>query len=117
MRIKRIVANLAARDPAQADHFYRETLGLEVLMDHGWITTYGADEEAEVQLSIASQGGNDTPVPDLSIEVDDLDEALARVQAGGYAVEYGPALEPWGVRRFFVRDPLGKLVNLLQHVD
>jgi hypothetical protein len=25
--------------------------------------------------------------------------------------------EPWGVRRFFVRDPLGKLVNILQHEE
>lgn len=24
--------------------------------------------------------------------------------------------EPWGVRRFYVRDPFGKLVNILQHV-
>jgi len=27
----------------------------------------------------------------------------------------GPAHEPWGVRRFFVRDPFGKLVNVLSH--
>lgn len=30
-------------------------------------------------------------------------------------VEYGPADEPWGVRRFYVRDPFGKLVNVLAH--
>ncbi|OZI44816.1 glyoxalase [Bordetella genomosp. 5] len=117
MRIKRIVANLAARDPAQAERFYRDVLGLELLMDQGWIATYGSDHDTTPQLSIAAHGGSDTPVPDLSIEVDDLDEALERVRAGGYAVEYGPVLEPWGVRRFYVRDPLGKLVNLLQHVD
>ena len=68
-----------------------------------------------VQVSFASQGGSDTPVPDLSIEVDDLAEALRRVEASGIPVEYGPVTEPWGVRRFYVRDPLGKLVNILQH--
>jgi hypothetical protein len=31
------------------------------------------------------------------------------------AIEYGPAEEPWGVRPFFVRDPFGKLVNILVH--
>jgi lactoylglutathione lyase len=30
-------------------------------------------------------------------------------------VEYGPVDEPWGVRRFFVRDPAGTLVNILMH--
>ena len=61
------------------------------------------------------QGGSGTPVPDLSIEVDDVDAALAAMKAAGFEIEYGPADEPWGVRRFFVRDPLGKLVNILAH--
>ncbi|REM04562.1 glyoxalase, partial [Mycobacterium tuberculosis] len=30
-------------------------------------------------------------------------------------IAYGPASEPWGVRRFYLRDPLGRLVNILQH--
>jgi len=54
-------------------------------------------------------------VPDLSVEVDDLEEALRRVRDAGIALEYGPADEPWGVRRFYVRDPFGRLVNILQH--
>ena len=55
-------------------------------------------------------------MPDLSVEVDNLDEILARIHAAGIALEYGVAEEPWGVRRFFVRDPLGNLVNILQHM-
>jgi catechol 2,3-dioxygenase-like lactoylglutathione lyase family enzyme len=62
-----------------------------------------------------SEGGSGAPVPDLSVEVDDLDAALARVRRAGIAIEYGPVSEPWGVRRFFVRDPFGKLLNILAH--
>jgi catechol 2,3-dioxygenase-like lactoylglutathione lyase family enzyme len=51
----------------------------------------------------------------MSIEVDNIEEALVRVREAGIAIEYGPATEPWGVRRFYVRDPLGKLINILQH--
>jgi catechol 2,3-dioxygenase-like lactoylglutathione lyase family enzyme len=47
--------------------------------------------------------------------VDDLDVALARVKKAKLPIEYGPANEPWGVRRFFVRDPFGRLVNILAH--
>ncbi|WP_232341059.1 VOC family protein [Bisbaumannia pacifica] len=68
-----------------------------------------------VQVSFGSEGGSGTPVPDLSIEVDDLDAAWARVEAANLPIEYGPASEPWGVRRFYVRDPFGRLINLLQH--
>ncbi len=84
-------------------------------MDHGWIRTYAGSAKMAVQVSFASEGGSDTPVPDLSIEVDDLDEALRRVKKAKIPLEYGPTNEPWGVRRFYVKDPLGKLVNILQH--
>ncbi|MEI5679348.1 MULTISPECIES: VOC family protein [unclassified Mesorhizobium] len=115
MKVKRIVANIDTPDVVAAKRFYHDILGLDLLMDIGWIATYGSQEEMRVQISVAEQGGSGTPVPDLSIEVDDLDEALARVKKAGVAVEYGPADEPWGVRRFYVRDPFGKLVNILAH--
>lgn len=117
MRVLRIVANIKAADVEAADSFYRSVLGLDVVMDHGWIRTYASTSKMTVQLSVATQGGSDTPVPDLSIEVDDLAEVLRRVESSGTPVEYGPVDEPWGVRRFYVRDPLGRLVNILQHVQ
>ena len=115
MKVKRIIANIPTSEPSEADDFYRNILGLELAMDHGWIRTYSGSTKMAVQVSFASQGGSGTPVPDLSIEVDDLDEALRRVQKAKIPVEYGPASELWGVRRFYVRDPLGKLINILQH--
>jgi catechol 2,3-dioxygenase-like lactoylglutathione lyase family enzyme len=116
MKVKRIVANIDTRDVAAAKRFYQEVLGLKMLMDHGWLVTYGSAEKMTVQVSIASEGGSGTPTPDLSIEVDDLDAALKRVKQTGIPIEYGPAEEPWGVRRFYVRDPFGKLVNILVHL-
>jgi catechol 2,3-dioxygenase-like lactoylglutathione lyase family enzyme len=115
MKVKRIVANVAASDPAVAKRFYRDVLGLDILMDMGWIATYGSRENMIGEVSFLSEGGSGAPVPDLSIEVDSLDAALARVKKAKISIEYGPAEEPWGVRRFFVRDPFGKLVNILAH--
>ncbi|RNB85502.1 VOC family protein [Brevibacillus panacihumi] len=116
MKVKRIVANIETHKIDAAKHFYQDVLGMQLLMDHGWIATYGTNEKMDVQISFASQGGSDTPTPDLSIEVDDVDTALEHVKNAGYPIEYGPADEPWGVRRFFVRDPFGKLVNILAHM-
>ncbi|MBP1988874.1 VOC family protein [Paenibacillus eucommiae] len=116
MTVKRIVTNIKTPDVAAAKRFYQDVLGLDLLMDHGWIATYGSAEQMSVQISFASQGGSDTAVPDLSIEVDDVDTVLELMKAAGFPIEYGPADEPWGVRRFYVRDPFGKLVNVLAHV-
>jgi catechol 2,3-dioxygenase-like lactoylglutathione lyase family enzyme len=115
MKVKRIVANIATDDVAKARRFYHDILGLDVLMDHGWLATYGSAEKMTVQVGVAIEGGSGTTVPDLSIEVDDLDEALQRMKKAKIKIEYGPADEPWSVRRFFVRDPFGKLVNILMH--
>lgn len=115
MRVRRIVSNIAAADIAAARRFYHDVLGLEIMMDHGWIATYGSPQQMAVQISVASEGGSGTPVPDLSIEVDDIDATLEAMTAAGFPIEYGPVDEPWGVRRFYVRDPFGKLVNILAH--
>ncbi|MEI2263374.1 VOC family protein [Stenotrophomonas indicatrix] len=115
MSVKRVVANIASADPAQAAAFYRDILGMDIVMDHGWIVTYGGQGTALAQLSVASEGGSGTPVPDLSIEVDDLDDVLERLRHADIALEYGPVEEPWGVRRFYVRDPFGRLLNILAH--
>jgi catechol 2,3-dioxygenase-like lactoylglutathione lyase family enzyme len=115
MRVKRIAANIGTSDIDKADAFYHDILGLKVIMDHGWIRTYGLDSKMTIQVSFASEGGSGTPVPDLSVEVDDIEIALAKVKKVNIPIEYGPKSEPWGVRRFYVRDPFGKLINILQH--
>jgi catechol 2,3-dioxygenase-like lactoylglutathione lyase family enzyme len=113
--VKRIVANIQSARPEDAKAFYGDILGLSLAMDQGWILTFASEATAMAQVSIASEGGSGTPTPDLSIEVDDLDEVYARMLAAGVAIEYGPASEPWGVRRFYVRDPFGRLLNILTH--
>jgi hypothetical protein len=80
MKVKRIVVDIETQDIAAAKRFYQDVLGLDLLMDHGWIATYGSREQMSVQISFASQGGSGTPTPDLSIEVDDLDAALERMR-------------------------------------
>ncbi|HXW69998.1 MAG TPA: VOC family protein [Methylocella sp.] len=115
MPVKRIVPNVPAVSTAAAKGFYCDILGMEIVMDLGWIITFSTNALAPPQLSVAVEGGSGTVVPDVSIEVDNIDEVYKRVLAGGFAVEHGPVDEPWGVRRFFVRDPFGRLVNILSH--
>jgi catechol 2,3-dioxygenase-like lactoylglutathione lyase family enzyme len=113
--VKRIVSNVASDRVGDAVAFYTEILGLRVVMDLGWIVTVAAEGLAAPQVSFATEGGSGTLVPDLSIEVDNLSEVQQRVVAAGLVIEYGPVIEPWGVRRFFVRDPCGRLLNILTH--
>jgi lactoylglutathione lyase len=116
MRVKRIVANLPAKDPARSSAFYQQLLGLDVLMQMDFIQTLGANTDAaRPQISVASEGGGGQPVPAISVEVDDLDAVIARAGDIGASITYGPVDEPWGVRRIMLRDPDDTLINILSH--
>ena len=96
MKVKRITSNTVTSDLKKAAAFYGDILGLELIMDLGWVHTYGSDAKMTVQVSFGSEGASGTAVPDLSIEVDDLEAALARFKNANVPIEYGPASEPWG---------------------
>lgn len=116
MKVKRIVTNIETKKIKAAKRFYGDILKLDTLMDMGWIATYGTNTKMQLQISFMSEGGAGTKVPDISIEVDDVDEAFRQMKKARFKIEYPLTDEPWGVRRFYVRDPLGKLVNILEHL-
>lgn len=115
MAVKRIVADIATGSIDEVRTFYSDLFDLEPVMDQGWIVTLSSGTTAPVQISLASEGGSGAPVPDLSIEVDDVDAVHDRAIRLGHRVEYPLTDEPWKVRRFFLRDPTGKLLNVLSH--
>lgn len=117
MAVRRIVPDISTTAPDKAAGFYGNVLGMTKVMEAGFIQTWAAHAASPVQISFAREGGSGTATPDLSIEVDNLDEVLQAVRHAGFEITYGPVTEPWGVRRFFVRDPFGRIVNVLEHGD
>ncbi len=115
MTVKRIVPNLPTEDIESLSTFYETLLGLRVVMDLGWIATVASEGPVPPQLSFARKGGSGAPVPDLSIEVDDVDRVHQRALDLGVEITYPLTEEPWGVRRFFARDPEGRVLNILSH--
>lgn len=115
MSVRRIVPDLACDTPAESAAFYRELLGLELVMDLGWVVTLAHPGRPELQLTLLAPNPEQPPHPAVSIEVDDVNAAHAAAQAHGAEIVYPLTDEPWGVRRFFVRDPAGHVVNILAH--
>ena len=81
----------------------------------GWITFLESSSTQQIELHAASEGGSGNHLPVISIGVDDLEYTLGAVRAAGAEVIYGPITEPWGLRRFFFRDPAGNLINVVDH--
>ena len=81
--VRRIVPNVQSPEPDASREFYERVLGLEVVMDMGWIVTFAAPENPRAQISVM-RGDASAPVPpDASIEVDDVDAAYTAAERLG----------------------------------
>ena len=67
------------------------------------IVTLASRETAGPQISILTEDGSGAPVPDLSIEVDNVDEVYSRAKDIRCKFVHDLTDEPWGERRFFCR--------------
>ncbi|ADG96722.1 Glyoxalase/bleomycin resistance protein/dioxygenase [Segniliparus rotundus DSM 44985] len=115
MKVNRVVPNLECASLQQAKDFYTRVLGLRVVMDHGWIVTLADPQRPETQVSLTTHDETAPLVPAVSIHVDDVDAAYREAVATGAEIVHDLVDEPWGVRRFFVRDPEGHVINILAH--
>ena len=115
MTIRRVVPNLLSPDMDASRAFYGDFLGLNVVMDLGWIVTYASPTNPTAQISISPGDAlkGEQMRPYLTIEVQDVDAVHGAAVARGYDVVHPLTEEPWGVRRFFIVEPGGLVLNVL----
>jgi len=114
MMARRVVPNLYCAKPQDGADFFAGVLGLEPVMDLGFIVTYASPDNRTAQISLLSADPSGLE-PGYSVEVADVDLAHDRALAQGTEIVYPLTDEPWGVRRFFVRDPTGAIANIVSH--
>ncbi|MFH9981908.1 VOC family protein [Streptomyces sp. NPDC017179] len=114
MAVRRVVPNIQSDTARESRDFYG-LLGLEEVMNHGWIMTLASPSTPAAQISVMTSAKTAPVAPDMSIEVDDVDAAYAIMRDSGAEIVHPLQDEEWGVRRFFVRDPNGRVVNVLDH--
>jgi catechol 2,3-dioxygenase-like lactoylglutathione lyase family enzyme len=115
MSIRRIVPNIQSEAPQQSQSFYVDVLGLQLAMDIGWIVTFVSPANPTSQVSVISKDPSGLH-PDISLEVDDVDSVYARAMDQNVEIVYPLTDEAWGVRRFFARDPNGRIINIVSHL-
>jgi predicted enzyme related to lactoylglutathione lyase len=116
--INRIVPNIFSVDVEGSKQFYVGFLGMELVMDMEWILTFASKDNPSSQISILQfdkKGKLDNSATFLSIEVSDIDKLYERAIKQNIEIVYPITDEPWGVRRFFVKEPNGATINLLAH--
>jgi len=114
MAIRRIMPYRESADFESTRAFYTRVLGLEEGSFGGGYIGFGS---GSAQVLFAPPGV-EPPLPDMGVDVGEraaVDAAHGEAVEAGHEVLYGPVDEPWGVRRFFVRDPNGIVISVLAH--
>lgn len=101
--------------------FWVRHLGFVVAFENDWFL-YLAAEGATIAF-MAPDHPSSPPGPEqytagisMELEVDDADAALAEFRATGREPDYPLTDEPFGQRRFSVRDPSGLWINIVQQL-
>jgi catechol 2,3-dioxygenase-like lactoylglutathione lyase family enzyme len=114
MPVRRIMPYHESPDFEATRAFYTGVLGLEEGSFGGGYIGFGS---GQAQVLFAAPGAQSV-LPDMGVDVgsrEAVDAAHAEALRAGHEVIYGPVEEPWGVRRFFVRDPQGIVISVLAH--
>ena len=114
MAVRRIKPNILSERFAESRSFYNDVIGLDGGDGLDWIMFFGTSQP-EVQLSVMKLDIKAHIHPDVSIEVDDVDDVYERARTAGAEIVYPLTDEEWGLRRFFVRDPNGAVINVTKH--
>lgn len=119
--IRRAIPVVHTDDPDGTRAFYVDLLGFRVAMDQRGMLMLVSPTEPTTQVIVAwaAPDASDPQVlrVDMSVEVADVDTVHADAVARGLDVVYPLTDEPWGIRRFFVREPSGTVVNVASHVE
>lgn len=114
MSVRRVVPDIRSEAMEDSRDFYG-LLGLEEVMNMGWVMTLASPSNPTAQVIFMSSDETAPVQPDMSVEVDDVDAVYAAVVDSGAQIVHPLQDEEWGVRRFFVLDPNGCVVNVLSH--
>jgi len=117
-------ATVVTDHPSEVAAFYTQYLDLQIAIDLGWFITVRRGS-ADWELAIMERGHPTIPAAVsahkestnvFGFVVEDADKVAAALRAGGVELEGDPVTEVFGQRHFFVRDPAGTWIDVIQLV-
>jgi catechol 2,3-dioxygenase-like lactoylglutathione lyase family enzyme len=116
MTIRRVVPDITSERIDESRDFYVGLLGFTVAMDMGWVVTFASPANPTAQITLLRGDASSRAVPQVTVEVAHVEAIHAEAVRRGAEIVYPLTDEAWGVRRFFVRDPNGIVLNIMCHL-
>ena len=126
MHLNDLYAIVVTDKRAECRDFYVRWLGFQVAFEASWFVYLAATGAHPFGLAFMSPDHPSRPPGRarfngkgvlLTLQVEDAAAEFARLTAAGLAIAHPLRDEPWGQRRFAVRDPAGTWVDVVQQID
>jgi catechol 2,3-dioxygenase-like lactoylglutathione lyase family enzyme len=114
MDVVRAIPILTVADVPASIRDYEDVTGMRLLVDRGWLATLGSADGTPM-IGLMGADATATLNPQISLNVDDADDAYRLATGAGLEIVHDIRDEEWGVRRFFFRDRDGNVINVLSH--
>jgi catechol 2,3-dioxygenase-like lactoylglutathione lyase family enzyme len=117
-------ATVVTSRPAEVAAFYERHFDLKITVDLGWFVCLRRGD-ADWELAICERGHASVPAAVSALKdstnifgfvVDDADGVAAGLARAGVSLEGEVVTEPWGQRHFYVKDPEGTWLDVIQLV-
>jgi len=111
---------------AECRDFYTRSLGFEILFEASWFVYLASAGEPKRGVAfMAPDHPSQPPGPErfsgegvfLTFQVADARGEFERLRASGTPIAYGLRDEPWGQRRFALRDPAGTWLDIVEQIE
>ncbi len=105
--------------------FFVKVFGMHLAFEASWVAMLARTEGGPIVLGLmTADHPSNPPGPEvfdgrgmiMTFQVEDAVAEHERLQAAGAPITYGLATEPWGQKRFMVRDPSGILVDVVEQI-
>jgi catechol 2,3-dioxygenase-like lactoylglutathione lyase family enzyme len=117
---------ITVKQLAESRDFFVKFFGMSLVFEASWVVMLARKEGGPIVLGLmTADHPSKPPGPEtfdgkgmiMTFQVEDAAAEHKRLQAAGAPIVYGPAEEPWGQRRFMVRDPSGILVDVVEQIE
>jgi uncharacterized glyoxalase superfamily protein PhnB len=111
---------------AECRNFYLRWFGFRVVFEASWFAYLRASDESPHGIAfMAPDHPSRPPGPEafsgdgllLTLQVADAASVFERVRRDGLQVDHPLQDEPWGQRRFGLRDPAGVWVDVVEQIE
>jgi uncharacterized glyoxalase superfamily protein PhnB len=114
---------ITVNDMRAGRDFYVKHFGMDVIFEAQWVTMLGDAESGKIALGLmTADHPTNPPGPEVfvgkgmivTLQVDDAAKLCAELTGQNISIFYGLHDEPWGQRRFTLKDPNGVIVDVVE---